>query len=102
MPGYERCRSHSSGREKLPIYEYYCPKCHKEFELMRSMSEATAQAKCPVCSTTGERLISAASSRVGFYYKTAAKPFRGQKSAPVKKPAKGASGKTKKRQTGKK
>ena len=61
----------------MPIYEYRCPKCRIEFELMRPMSEVNKPALCPQCGTEGERLLSGFASRVGFYVKAPAKsPFR--------------------------
>ena len=44
----------------MPLYEYRCSQCRKEFTLLRRMDEATAPAVCPACgSTETERLISA-------------------------------------------
>jgi len=61
----------------MPIYEYRCPKCRMEFELMRPMSEMNEPASCPQCGAEGERLVSGFASRVGFYVKAPAKaPFR--------------------------
>ena len=33
----------------MPIYEYVCPRCKTEFELMRPFNEADKPAKCPKC-----------------------------------------------------
>ncbi len=36
----------------MPIYEYYCPDCHTEFEKLVKISEANVTPECPEC---GER-----------------------------------------------
>lgn len=41
----------------MPIYEYRCPACGNEFELMQSFS-AEAQHECPKCGATAQRKIS--------------------------------------------
>ena len=33
----------------MAIYEYLCPRCQTEFDLMRPMSEADRPAACPEC-----------------------------------------------------
>ncbi len=56
----------------MPLYEYKCRKCHTRFELLRQMSDADRDVKCPKCrSTAVEREISGfaagkCSSRSGF------------------------------------
>ena len=63
----------------MPIYEYRCPKCEIDFELMRPMSEMSKPAPCPQCGTEAERLVSACASKVGIYVRAPAKPlFRKQ------------------------
>ncbi len=58
----------------MPIYEYGCPNCGKEFELMRPIQEADRPAPCPDCGTEAKKLISVFASKVDFYIKTPAKP----------------------------
>lgn len=42
----------------MPIYEYRCPKCGVNFELMRRMVEIDKPAPCPQCGTEAERVVS--------------------------------------------
>lgn len=58
----------------MPIYEYRCPKCGTDFELMRRISEMNEPASCPQCGAEAERLISGFASKVGFYIRAPAKP----------------------------
>ncbi len=51
----------------MPIYEYFCPKCNQEFQLMRPMSKSNEPAPCPNCGTEGQKLISVFASKSGFY-----------------------------------
>jgi putative FmdB family regulatory protein len=60
----------------MAVYEYLCPKCRKQFELMRPMSESEKPAKCPKCSAKAERLISSFGSKTGGSIQAAGKPFR--------------------------
>jgi putative FmdB family regulatory protein len=63
----------------VPVYEYYCEKCQKEFELMRPLSQVNEPAFCPDCGGEGKKLVSACASKVDFYIKPPAKPpFRGK------------------------
>lgn len=44
----------------MPIYEYECTNCHKQFDLMQKISDTPAK-QCPQCfKDTAVRLISAA------------------------------------------
>lgn len=42
----------------MPIYEYGCPECDYQFELMRPFSQASEGASCPECSQGAERKLS--------------------------------------------
>jgi putative FmdB family regulatory protein len=57
----------------MPIYQYYCEKCEKEFEFKRLMAEIDKPAPCPKCKREGTRLVTAFSSMVGLHLKTPAK-----------------------------
>ncbi len=60
----------------MPIYEYMCPKCGTDFELMRSFSEADKPAFCPKCAGKGKRLLSVFASTAGSSIKVPDKePF---------------------------
>ncbi|MBI2910705.1 MAG: zinc ribbon domain-containing protein [Chloroflexi bacterium] len=58
----------------MPIYEYCCAACKKEFELMRPLSQMGDPAPCPSCGAEGQRLISAFASKVDYYIKASTKP----------------------------
>jgi putative FmdB family regulatory protein len=49
----------------MALYEYRCPECTDEFELMRSMSEADAPAECPECGEPAGRVPSSFVTLVG-------------------------------------
>jgi len=53
----------------MPIYEYQCPKCGREFELMRAMSQSDEPAPCPNCGTAAQRLVSVFASKADYYIK---------------------------------
>jgi putative FmdB family regulatory protein len=57
----------------MPIYEYRCPSCGWEFELIRRMSEVDEEALCPKCGQKVGKLISASASKVGYYMRAPAK-----------------------------
>jgi putative FmdB family regulatory protein len=43
-------------RAAMPLYEYYCEKCHKEFSTTMSMSEhEKTKAACPGCGSRDVR-----------------------------------------------
>lgn len=66
----------------MAIYEYRCPRCKAEFEVMRSMKDASATAECPRCHASANRLPSLFGSTPagGYGIKVPEKgPFRGRK-----------------------
>lgn len=60
----------------MPIYEFRCGKCGKEFEERRLFSESDKSAKCPHCGGAGEKLISGFGFKFGFYTRPSDKPLR--------------------------
>lgn len=60
----------------MAVYEYRCPKCRKEFELMRPMSEAEKPAKCPKCGSKAQKLMSGLGSKTGDSIQPTGKPLR--------------------------
>jgi putative FmdB family regulatory protein len=79
----------------MPIYQYYCEKCEREFELKRLMAEIDKPAPCPKCKKAGTRLVTAFSSMVGLHLKTPSKAI-------FRKPAVKKSSKSQKTDQGKK
>jgi putative FmdB family regulatory protein len=58
----------------VPLYEYVCRKCSRQFEeLIRGTREGTTVARCPACDTTDVRRILSVVS-VGHADATAAAP----------------------------
>jgi putative FmdB family regulatory protein len=53
----------------MPIYEYWCESCGKEFEQMRPMSQASEPAKCPSCGAESEKLPSVFASKAEYTIK---------------------------------
>ena len=41
----------------MPLYEYYCDKCDKVFEALRSIKDSDQPAKCPACGATSDRIL---------------------------------------------
>lgn len=73
----------------MAVYEYLCPKCNREFEVMRPISKADEPASCPKCGTTGEKLVSVFLSRADYSIKGPDKDaFRGKKTKTQARPAK--------------
>lgn len=42
----------------MPLYEYYCPPCGSQFEVLRPMSQMDDPATCPSGHTTNNRVLS--------------------------------------------
>lgn len=54
----------------MPIYEYHCKSCGKDFEKMESITKESRTSECPHCKGEGERKVSAGSYHLtgsGFY-----------------------------------
>ncbi len=80
----------------MPIYEYWCPKCQKEFQLMRPFAESGETGACPTCGTKSEKLVSLFASKENYTIKVPrGEAYRGQRATPTA--AKGASKGAKKR-----
>ena len=60
----------------MPLYEFRCQKCGKEFEERRLFAEAEKPAKCPKCGGTADKLISGFGLKMGFYTRPPDRPFR--------------------------
>ena len=58
----------------MPTYEYWCPKCQKEFEVRRPVADFDKPASCPACGTEGQRLMSTFASKIDFSLQVPAKP----------------------------
>jgi putative FmdB family regulatory protein len=78
----------------MPIYEYRCAGCGKDFELTRSFSQSGDAAPCPICGKPAEKLVSSFASKADYAIKVPAKePFRAPMAAaaaPAAKPARAA------------
>jgi putative FmdB family regulatory protein len=42
----------------MPLYEYYCPPCGSQFEVLRPISQMDNPAVCPSGHTTNNRVLS--------------------------------------------
>jgi putative FmdB family regulatory protein len=42
----------------MPLYEYYCPPCGTQFEVLRPVSQMDQAAVCPSGHTTNNRVLS--------------------------------------------
>jgi putative FmdB family regulatory protein len=63
----------------MPIYEYLCPTCKKEFEQMRPISQSGEPAACPTCGTASPKLPSVFASKENYTIKVPrGNAFRGK------------------------
>jgi len=63
----------------MPIYEYRCTTCDKEFEQMRPISQSGEPAACPTCGTSSSKLPSVFASKENYTIKVPhGNAFRGQ------------------------
>lgn len=45
--------------ERMPMYEYRCQECGKQFEMLRRMQDADEELECPECQSEDvQRLLS--------------------------------------------
>jgi putative FmdB family regulatory protein len=42
----------------MPLYEYFCPPCNSQFEVLRPVSQMDQPAVCPSGHTTNNRVLS--------------------------------------------
>lgn len=42
----------------MPLYEYFCPPCNSQFEVLRPVSKMDSPATCPDGHTTNNRVLS--------------------------------------------
>ncbi len=62
----------------MAIYEYSCPECAEEFEVMRPVSQVHQPACCPKCGAPGRKLVSVFASKAEYSIKVPSKDaFRG-------------------------
>lgn len=41
----------------MPLYEYYCDKCERVFEALRSIKDSDQPTKCPECGAASDRIL---------------------------------------------
>jgi putative FmdB family regulatory protein len=63
----------------LPLYEYFCPPCGSQFEVLRPVAQMDNPAVCPSGHTTNNRVLSlfARPARTGGQTATATMPMMG-------------------------
>lgn len=74
----------------MPIYEYTCKNCSKEFELIQKISDPPAK-KCPTCGKKIEKKLSLSSFQLkgtGWYVTDFAKKEKGKENKSEKKETK--------------
>ena len=64
----------------MPIYEYYCTSCKREFEALRPASQSQDSASCKTCGEPAQRQLSTFSFKSNTFtapkLKPATKPMR--------------------------
>ena len=51
----------------MPLYEFRCPSCGTEFELLLPMRNDGKPVRCPKCGTAADRLMSRCNFKVNVY-----------------------------------
>jgi putative FmdB family regulatory protein len=59
----------------MPIYEFLCPQCKREFEVKQAFSETNSTTLCPKCYSEAQRLVSSFACKTGGNLQAAEKPF---------------------------
>jgi len=67
----------------MPVYEYFCPQCSRELEVLRPIRSASEQSECPDCGGKAWRLVSGFGSKTGSYIQPAGVPFRVEAGWPI-------------------
>ena len=60
----------------MPVYEYFCPQCSRELEVLRPTQRASEYSDCPNCGGKACRLVSGFGSKTGSYLQPSGMPFR--------------------------
>ena len=60
----------------MPVYEYLCPQCYGELEVLRPLRGSGEYSDCPNCGGKAWRLVSGFGSKTGSYLQPSATPFR--------------------------
>jgi len=60
----------------MPVYEYFCPQCSRELEVLRPTQRASEYSDCPSCGGKAWRLVSGFGSKTGSYLQPSSTPFR--------------------------
>ncbi|MEA2574383.1 MAG: hypothetical protein QOH93_1681 [Chloroflexia bacterium] len=42
----------------MPLYEYWCPECKRQFEKLRPMGSKDSEVTCPRCGSSVRRMLS--------------------------------------------
>ncbi len=50
----------------MPLYEYYCRKCDKVFETLRSLRQSEQPAPCPACGREAQRIMPTSFAPMSF------------------------------------
>ena len=51
----------------MPVYEYFCPSCSRELEVLRPIRSASEYSDCPDCGGKAWRLLSGFGSKTVSY-----------------------------------
>lgn len=62
----------------MPVYEYFCPGCSRELEILRPIQSGGEYSDCPVCGGRAWRLVSGFGSKTGSYLQPSGMPFRAE------------------------
>ena len=62
----------------MPVYEYFCPHCSRELEILRPIESAGDYSDCPYCGGKAWRLLSGFGSKTGSYLQPSGEPFRAE------------------------
>jgi putative FmdB family regulatory protein len=61
----------------MPIYEYRCQSCARDFEMTRPIAQSGEPAPCPTCGKPAQKLVSSFASKADYTVKVPTKePFR--------------------------
>jgi len=61
----------------MPIYEYRCQACARDFEMTRPIAQSSEPAPCPTCGKSAQKLVSSFASKADYTVKVPTKePFR--------------------------